>query len=90
MIVKMNETVQGRDVEGELRHEGTRVKILERNEEYIVDVALGAWLVEHGKATDITPVKAESNKPQETPAPESDNLPSHDEQPVQHTKRGRK
>lgn len=90
MIVKMNETVQGRDIEGELRYDGTRVKILERNEEYIVDVTVGAWLVEHGKAADITPVKAESNKPQATPAPESDDLPLREEQPIQHTKRGRK
>lgn len=78
MIVKMNETVQGRDIEGELRHEGVRVKMLEQGEEYIVDTSLGAWLVEHGKAVDITPVKREAVKPLK------------EEIPDQQVKRGRK
>lgn len=87
MIVKMKETVQGRDIEGELRYEGTRVKILECDEEYIVDPIIGVWLVEHGKADDITPAKPQVVI-EKAKAPE---VPQQNEQPVQNTgKRGRK
>lgn len=60
MIVKMNETVQGRDVKGILLPDQKDVDVLHPDKTYRVADAFGKWLVENGKAK-------ETEQPESTP-----------------------
>ena len=52
--IKMLETTQGRDIHGTLDHEGIESSILTKDDVFMVDRLLGLWLVENGKAIEIT------------------------------------
>lgn len=68
MKVIMKEVYQGRDVQAYNVHEGLTVSILEKGEKYEVDKPLGLWLVENGKAEEVTaPVEIPVELPEESP-----------------------
>ena len=54
MNVKMLETYQGVGHSAVLLHEGMTVTILEEGESYKVDTTLGKWLIENGKAQEVS------------------------------------
>lgn len=72
MKVKMKEYYQGTDVQGYLLSAGNLVKVLEPENVYDVSAALGAWLIENGKAEAVTAARHYGAQPE----PES----RHDEE----------
>ena len=53
MRVKMMESFQSVNTVAEIADEGIRVSMLEKGEDYIVDLTLGNWLIDNHKAEEI-------------------------------------
>lgn len=87
MKVKMSEVFQGTGVEATLLHDGIKVSILEKGEEYLVSDSLGAWLVENHKAEEIKSAEIHGKVEEFTTI--SEPLPEYREEP-EPKKRGRK
>lgn len=91
MKVKMLEVFQGTGVEATLLHDGIKVNILEKGEEYLVSDSLGAWLVENHKAEEIKSAEIPGKVEEFIPV-NDESLPdfSDSERIVEPKKRGRK
>ena len=86
MQVKMNEYFQGTGVRVKEVPSGIETELLQPGEVYDVGGDLGAWLVEHGKAEDVTPKP--KPKPAVQPAPdEVQEIPA--QKPGTQARRGR-
>lgn len=88
MKVKMHEVFQGTGVEATILHDGIKVSILEKGEEYLVSDSLGAWLVENGKAEEMKSAEIPDKVDEFTTI--SEPLPEYHEEIHEPKKRGRK